>query len=89
MILAIKYAPCRFCDSVSLSHNQNDLKLIQQTSSDSAKITSQQPVFDNLNFDLARLKNTCSLEKVDLPGNQFNRATQVCFRDEMLFLCKM
>ena len=75
--LAAKYAPCRFCDVVSLEHARSDLKLIQQTPADPASITINQPVFDHLNLDLKRLTDNCGLEKVDLPGNQFNKATQV------------
>ena len=77
--LAAKYAPCRFCDVVSLEHARSDLKLIQQTPADPASITINQPVFDHLNLDLKRLTDNCGLEKVDLPGNQFNKATQVIF----------
>ena len=73
----VKYAPCRYCDAVSVDYNQRNLKLIQQTPADPASITINQPVFDNLNFNLNRLSDTCNLEKVDLPGNQFNKATQV------------
>jgi len=76
-ILAIKYAPCRFCDSVSLKFSKNNLKLIQQTPADPASIEVRQPIFDDLNFNLGRMDDTCSLEQVDLPGNQFNKATQV------------
>ena len=53
------------------------MKIIQQTPADPASIEVNQPLFGDLNFNLARMKDTCSLEKVDLPGNQFNKATQV------------
>lgn len=75
--LEIKYAPCRFCDAVSFEYAKNNLKIIQQTPADPASIEVNQPLFGDLNFNLARMKDTCSLEKVDLPGNQFNKATQV------------
>ena len=83
--LAAKYAPCRFCDVVSLEHARSDLKLIQQTPADPASITINQPVFDHLNLDLKRLTDNCGLEKVDLPGNQFNKATQVI----QMFVCQI
>ena len=75
--LGVKYAPCRYCDAVSAEYTQSHLKLIQQTPADPAEIFINQPKFDNLNFKLNRLSDTCSLENVDLPGNQFSKATQV------------
>merc|ERR1711990_760224 len=51
--------------------------LIQQTPADPASIDANEPRFDDLNLNLGRMKDTCSLENVDLPGNQFNKATQV------------
>ena len=62
---------------MSLEYAKNDLKLIQQTPADPASIEVNEPRFDDLNFNLGRMKDTCSLENVDLPGNQFNKATQV------------
>ena len=62
---------------MSLEYAKNDLKLIQQTPADPASIDANEPRFDDLNFNLGRMKDTCSLENVDLPGNQFNKATQV------------
>ena len=56
---------------------KNDLKLIQQTPADPASIEVNEPCFDDLNFNLGRMEDTCSLKNVDLPGNQFNKATQV------------
>ena len=65
---------------MSLEYAKNDLKLIQQTPADPASIEANEPRFDDLNFNLGRMEDTCSLEKVDLPGNQFNKATQVIQR---------
>ena len=62
---------------MSLEFSKNNLKLIQQTPADPASIEVREPIFDDLNFNLGRMEDTCSLEKVDLPGNQFNKATQV------------
>jgi len=81
---------------VSLEFSKNNLKLIQQTPADPASIEVREPIFDDLSFNLGRMQDTCSLEKVDLPGNQFNKATQVKLIDHsyseisdicLIFLC--
>ena len=81
---------------MSLEFSKNNLKLIQQTPADPASIEVREPIFDDLNFNLGRMEDTCSLEKVDLPGNQFNKATQVKLIDHshsennnlcQIFLC--